>query len=171
MLGIDLGIGGVMAENLRSGLVRETFKRNAESSRAMQEMGSGRRSREQGSGGGSIRRHSAAKKTAGEAIEPEDDCGEEGEENGPDEDVDGDFNQEDGGGLHGAEAGAAGRGHEERNHRGTIMVEDAVDLHNQGFEKAEDGSEKSGEADGMGAPEGHGGIVVKGRLAEAAGPA
>ena len=35
VLGIDLGIGVVMAENLRSGLVWETFMRNPEAGRAM----------------------------------------------------------------------------------------------------------------------------------------
>ena len=36
VLGIDLGIGVVMAENLRSGMVWQTFMRNAEADRAMQ---------------------------------------------------------------------------------------------------------------------------------------
>lgn len=36
VLGIDLGIGVLMAENLRSGMVWQTFMRNAESDRAMQ---------------------------------------------------------------------------------------------------------------------------------------
>jgi hypothetical protein len=36
VLGIDLGIGVVMAENLRSQMVWKTFMRNAETERAMQ---------------------------------------------------------------------------------------------------------------------------------------
>jgi hypothetical protein len=39
VLGIDLGIGVLMAENLRSELVWETFMRNAEPERAMQLVG------------------------------------------------------------------------------------------------------------------------------------
>ena len=39
VLGIDLGIGVLMAENLRSELVWDTFMRNAESARAMQLVG------------------------------------------------------------------------------------------------------------------------------------
>ena len=39
VLGIDLGIGVLMAENLRSELVWDTFMRNAESTRAMQLVG------------------------------------------------------------------------------------------------------------------------------------
>jgi len=39
VLGIDLGIGVVMAENLRSELIWETFMCNAESTRAMQLVG------------------------------------------------------------------------------------------------------------------------------------
>jgi len=39
VLGIDQGISVVMAENLRSGLVWDTFMRNPEMTRAMQRAG------------------------------------------------------------------------------------------------------------------------------------
>ena len=91
----------------------------------------------------------------GPCADSDNDGDRKGEEQGPDEDVGGDFDEENQGRFDDAETSGAGRGDEERGDDGAaVVVKHAVDFNDECVEEAEDGAEKGGEADADGCARG-----------------